>query len=258
MSKSKFIATARGWLARKLFPFGSVRPILFGPCRGLRYEVGPGIGATFCLGGEQYNHGFYQGVIRPGMHVWDIGANTGQSLLAFGRFVGTGGSVNAFEPVGGLALLAGRQAVLNSMNNVRVHCVAVCDTDGTMEFEFNAQASTQGKLSSVESSYRVDGAVKQMVKTISLDKFAASEHLAKPDFIKIDVEGSAAAVLRGAGQTLREHRPMMLIELHGPEEQAAVEALSQLGYYFTSLAGTPVQLPFAGKWCSVVCRSDQM
>lgn len=93
----------------------------------MRYDVGPGIGATFCLGGNAFHHSFYERVLRPGMHVWDVGANTGQSLLAFARLVGPGGSVNAFEPVQELADLAQRQAGLNDLAHVRVHAVAVGD-----------------------------------------------------------------------------------------------------------------------------------
>ena len=60
-------------LARWLFPFGAIRLVFFGVCRGMRYEVGPGIGATFCLGGEAFHHRFYQRVILPGMHggIWE-------------------------------------------------------------------------------------------------------------------------------------------------------------------------------------------
>jgi methyltransferase FkbM-like protein len=43
-----------------------------------------------------------------------------------------------------------------------------------------------------------------------------------PDFIKIDVEGSAAAVLRGSRKIIRENSPVFFLELHGPEEQAGV------------------------------------
>lgn len=49
--------------------------------------------------------------------------------------------------------------------------------------------------------------------------------------IKIDVEGSEVAALRGAGATLKEHRPVLVIEAHDAKalaEQAA--ALAPYGY----------------------------
>lgn len=164
-------------LARWLFPFGAIRLVFFGVCRGMRYEVGPGIGATFCLGGEAFHHRFYQRVIRPGMHVWDLGANTGQSLLALGRLVGPTGSVNAFEPVRELADLADRQARLNSLNHVQVHCLAVSEQDGSLEFDFSAEVPTQGKLRQVEHDYRIADSKRRMVEAVSLDSFAMVNRL---------------------------------------------------------------------------------
>jgi len=44
---------------------------------------------------------------------------------------------------------------------------------------------------------------------------AISTGLPIPNFIKIDAEGYEFEVLRGAEQTLREHRPDLFIEMHG-------------------------------------------
>jgi len=224
-------------LARWFFPFGAIRPVLFGVCRGMRYEVGPGIGATFCLGGEAFHHGFYQRVIRPGMHVWDLGANTGQSLMALGRLVGSSGSVHSFEPVRELAELAARQARLNGMDHVQVHCLAVSEQDGSLEFDFRAEVPTQGKLRQVEHDYLIADSKRRMVQAVSLDSFAMVNRLPRPDFIKIDVEGAGAAVFRGAWRTLGDHGPAVFMELHGPEEQQAVKELQTLGYALKNVRG---------------------
>jgi FkbM family methyltransferase len=241
-------------IARWLFPYGSVRPILQGVCRGLRYEVGPGIGATYCLGGKGYHHEFYQRIIRPDMHVWDIGANVGQSLLALGRLVGPKGSVNAFEPVHELAQLASRQARLNDMDHVQVHCAAVGGADGTLEFEFSANASTQGKLCCVEQGYHVNGSMRRMVKAVSLDSFVEAHQLPKPDFIKVDVEGAGAAVFEGARRILADDQPIVFIELHGPEEQQAVKSLGQYGYQFSTLSGETVKDPTSAWHNPILCQ----
>jgi len=223
-------------------------------CRGMRYEVGPGIGATFCLGGEAFHHGFYAQVLRPGMHVWDVGANTGQSLLAFGRLVGQSGSVNSFEPVLELAELAQRQARLNDLEHVQVHCVAAGSEDGFLEFEFNPTAPTQGKLSNVEREYKICGASLRKVRVVALDSFALAEDLPKPDFLKIDVEGAGAAVLRGARCLLEEFGPTIFMELHGPEERHAINELGNLGYTFRNLAENRITNPIE-TWCSpILCQ----
>jgi hypothetical protein len=48
-----------------------------------------------------------------------------------------------------------------------------------------------------------------------LDSLAQEAALPPPDVIKIDVEGSEAAVIAGATAILREKRPFVIIELHG-------------------------------------------
>jgi Methyltransferase FkbM domain len=45
--------------------------------------------------------------------------------------------------------------------------------------------------------------------------------LAPPDLIKMDIEGGETNALLGARRMLREHRPIVLVALHGPEQRAA-------------------------------------
>jgi hypothetical protein len=74
--------------------------------------------------------------------------------------------------------------------------------------------------------------------------------------LKIDVEGAATQVLAGAQATLREHKPLVYIELHGPEEQAGVrDYLQAIGYRLWRLDGSEVIDP-VGRfttplWCMV-------
>lgn len=48
---------------------------------------------------------------------------------------------------------------------------------------------------------------------ITLDSFCQTNNL-KPDVIKIDVEGYELNVLLGAENTIREHKPMLFMEIH--------------------------------------------
>jgi hypothetical protein len=55
--------------------------------------------------------------------------------------------------------------------------------------------------------------------------------LRPPQFIKVDVEGHAHKALAGAIQTLRIHRPILIIAFHSPQEVSGVMALLEpLGY----------------------------
>ena len=64
----------------------------------------------------------------------------------------------------------------------------------------------------------------------TLDRIVRDDQLAPPDFIKMDVEGSEADVLRGAAETLTA-RPHLIIETHGAAvERECVELLTPHGY----------------------------
>lgn len=61
----------------------------------------------------------------------------------------------------------------------------------------------------------------QKVPAISLDDFVAAGNPA-PNIMKIDVEGAEAQVLLGADTILTNIRPIVLVEVHGVSEFAAV------------------------------------
>jgi len=59
---------------------------------------------------------------------------------------------------------------------------------------------------------------------------AARDHFV-PDFIKIDVEGAEASVLRGAERILADRQPALIIETHGAAvESECVAILEARGY----------------------------
>jgi FkbM family methyltransferase len=240
---------------RTIFPHGAVRFVLRGPIRGARYEVAPGMGMTYALGAAAYGHLEFARLVKPGMTVYDIGANRGQMALLFARQVGPSGAVMCFEPLPELCQKLERNLALNGIRNVSVQCLALADVSETRVFLYHPDRSTQGKLADVERSYSASDAQEVRVQTASIDELIAGG-MSPPDFMKVDVEGAGAVLLQGASNTLRQYRPTIYIELHGPEEQAAVrDRLLPIGYRLETLDGRHIADPTAAWASPLICRA---
>lgn len=239
-------------VARLLFPHGSVRSAYRGPARGMRFVVEPGIGVSYALGVEEAAPRHFSRWVQSGMTVYDLGSNKGQMALLFAALVGPEGRVLAFEPAPDEFASLSRNLELNGLGCVHPRRAAVADAEGEMTFAYTPDHPTQGKLVDVEASYSTAGATTLTVPTIRLDSLVGIEP--PPDLMKVDVEGAAAAALRGAAQILDEVGPRIYIELHGPEEQAGVrDELLGRGYVAETLSGTRVEDPTDGfhspLWC---------
>jgi len=137
-------------------------------------------------------------LVRPGMTVWDIGANVG--LFSFAA-ASLGAHVVAVEADLWLANLMHRSTLLNKLR-VTVLPAAVSDRQGVSRLHL----SDHGKAS---NSLRGSGPA-QTVITVTLDWML--DHTPAPQVLKIDVEGLEYAVLSGARKVL-QCRPLILCEV---------------------------------------------
>jgi len=164
---------------------------------------------------------FLQAVLRPGMTVVDVGANTGYYTLWASRLVGPLGRVHAFEPVPDLASTLRHNVELNGMRNISVRPEAVSDREGKAILHVSRAESNTGLSSLVMNGDRDQLSEPLEVETISLDDL--SSNLDRPiDFIKIDVEGAEDLVFRGAARLLAAERaPAILFESYAVAPLAA-------------------------------------
>jgi hypothetical protein len=176
-------------------PRGShFRRVVFGPAAGAVMRIDFRHQTRLFLGiyeHELWPH--FRALLRPGMRSFDIGGQNGYCALLIHRL--TGGEVVSFE------------------------CEAAHIPNLRETFARNSR-----KLSAVQAfvGYPAGSGV------TALDE--ASRHYFVPDFIKMDVEGAEADVLRGARDTLAS-RPSLIIEVHGVEvERECLELLRPLGY----------------------------
>jgi FkbM family methyltransferase len=182
--------------------------------------------------------------VRPGDVAYDVGANLG----LFTRYLAgvcRAGHVVAFEPMTeNLDLLRRNVALLDdeARGRVRIVDAALGDADGTETLQVDDVMSASAALDRVtggQASYgRAAAGLAPRTETVRVARldtlvFAAADPLPPPRLIKLDVEGAELMALNGAVRTLREHRPIMVVELHERPDVSAgvIDLLESLGYH---------------------------
>ncbi|MGH9967621.1 MAG: FkbM family methyltransferase [Pyrinomonadaceae bacterium] len=164
--------------------------------------------------------------IKPGSVVYDLGANYGIHSLLFARLAKNSGHVYAFEPIPEILTELHANVALNYFSNVTCLKLAVTDTTGSAFF---ARGNHVGAAHLSIGTDDLEGLLS--VATICLDDFVFKHNHRPPNFIKIDVEGGESRALTGGERVLNEYRPILLVDLHSPEQDVAVgQILTQCRY----------------------------
>ena len=156
----------------------------------------------------------------------DIGANIGNHAV---NFADVFDAVHAFEPNRKALDLLEINARLRP--NVTVHPVGLSDREGTIEAmqpPFNLGGT------GVAAAERGGSAEKVTLTLRRLDDIDLSLGSKAITFVKIDVEGLEAEVIRGAAETFARHRPVIGMEVNrrtvNGGSSPALEAAMELGY----------------------------
>jgi FkbM family methyltransferase len=171
--------------------------------------------------------------------VFDIGANIGAHSLHLGHCVGATGRVFAFEPTDFAFEKLKRNLALNPEVEKRcsahqlllaaapaVAARAEIYSSWPLESKGEVHPLHRGRLMKTENA-RVD----------TLDCFVQRERIERLDLIKLDVDGSEAAVLQGGIEALSRFRPTLVMEIapyvHAKETggfAALIALLREAGY----------------------------
>ena len=209
------------WAGEKLVPRGSRTwvQVQNGAAKGLWLNLNPRTGqAYFDGGGEPEVQAALEKHVRPGMTVYDVGANIGLFSMIAARLVGHHGSVVAFEVDPEIAARLRENLSRNEFRQAMVEEAAVWSEVKCVYFERADPAASPdrglGRVVEVGNQNTVD------VPAISLDEYAQTH--AAPDFVKCDVEGAEVEVFRGARRLLRENRPVIVCEMHSEENRRSL------------------------------------
>jgi len=169
-------------------------------------------------------------LIHPGSVAYDVGANIGYVSLLLAQKLGTAGKIFAFEALpDNLERLRAHVEMNNLGSRVSVISGAVAATSEPVRFLIGPSGA-MGKAEG--SAGRSDGHRESIkVPGVSLDDFVYRNGNPPPQVIKMDIEGGEVLALQGMPRLLSEVRPLILLELHGPEAaHGAWEILTSSGY----------------------------
>lgn len=197
--------------------FGAVR-ILSGPVRGQRWI--PSSSTNGCWVGtyERESQRVFLDHVKPADVVFDIGANVGFFTLLAAKLAK---QVYAFEPLPRNVDYLRRHLEMNKVRNAKILPLAVAASTGTARFAV-AESPAMGALGR-------GGDLE--VETDTLDRLVAQGRVQRPDFMKIDVEGSEHDVLSGAANVLRQAKPIIFLSAHGwQQHERCSSLLADAGY----------------------------
>lgn len=196
-----------------------------GPARGMKWIAGSSLHGCWLGTYELPKQKLLERLVRPGMTVYDIGAQAGFYTLCLSRMVGENGRVFAFEPFADNVRNLLEHVRMNGLRNVRIVQAAVAACSGVRGFTTDLGAC-QNAVAGEDDAL--------LVPTVSLDTLS----LPPPDLIKMDIEGGESEALRGSRRVLSEHRPVILAALHGPQHATFChDFLRRAGYNVFDLRG---------------------
>lgn len=174
---------------------------------------------------------FFSKVIRPGMHVADVGANIGLYSLYLSRCAGPTGQIYSFEPDQLMAATLRKNLAENNASQVEVFECAVGATEGEIILQRNAMNSGDNRVGKTTGSALHNEQVS--VPICALKNVLKGRRL---DFIKMDVQGWEGEALKGVSDLLDANRDLKIyfefwphgLRLAGTEIEQLADTLRQL------------------------------
>ena len=187
-------------------------------------------------------------VIQPTNHVIDIGANVGAHTLPIASLLDDSGRVLAIEPT--------RFAYNKLLDNLKLNPSLASRIDAYQlmlvrkkSLDQKSELYSSWPINKAHDSHHAHGGVLKSIAGCSretLDDFCDRLNITKIDVIKLDVDGSEAAVIDGGKKTLQKFHPIIVMELapYVYENEtifiSMVNSLKDLNYRFYHLNGKKI------------------
>lgn len=218
----------------------------------LKLYLGNDLSKCLYVGGsfEPNEFALLDQVLDEAMVVVDGGANDGIYSLFASIRVGPTGRVLAFEPSPREQQRLRVNLGLNDVHNVDVYDAALGASMGRTLLAIAGYGHEgQNTVGEAVSNPNVDTVDRISVPVLTLDDVVREARLERVDLIKLDIEGSEVAALRGADATLRRFTPLLQLEMEesalekqGSSRRELLQLLASHGYttwVFDAATGRP-------------------
>lgn len=169
-------------------------------------------------------HYYVHRFVEPGDTVIDIGANLGYYTVLFAEWVGREGQVYSVEPVPLFREILQRNA--GSFSQVEVVPYALGGEPATVQMGVPETAAPHRHGMTRIVSSEEDATFKAEVRPPEA-LFGDLFHL---DYVKCDVEGYEGEVLPAMKTLIREHRPVVQVEVAAENRHRIFQMMAKLGY----------------------------
>lgn len=142
--------------------------------------------------------------------VVDVGAYRGDTAAFFSKYVGEQGRIYAFEPDEKNYGFLVDNIASNAMNNVIPVNLALLDTSRTCQM---ISTPDSGSFLYVMKD-KADTDNVNNVRAVTLDEYCRQEKIERVNLIKSDIEGCERELLKGAEQTIRHHKPKLVLAIY--------------------------------------------
>ena len=213
-------------------------PVLSGPAKGAWLNLDIRHQGSYFLG--TYDRWIFDRVplhrfLFPGDAAWDCGAFAGYYAAIFRKIVGSNGEVLVFE-----ASLANHgklknMPLKNNWRNVTIFHEAVGPEKTQLEF-VNDRGGASGPLGLEKVPLAASqGKETILVRSRGIDEILKTHSNKPPKLIKFDLETGEIHALRNGAEVFGSIRPVVLLELHGPEACEAAEEWRRKYEYITAV-----------------------
>lgn len=154
---------------------------------------------------------FIKNYCKQGMVCLDVGANFGYYSVLIAKLVQETGSVLSFEPssIFRSRLIANIQ--LNNFKNITTFDIGLSDKREILEIYIGSQTATMHWIDGEDGQL---SPMKEKIDLETLDNVIKERSISRIDFIKVDIDGHEYRFLQGAIETIRQFKPVILLEVN--------------------------------------------